>query len=188
MADFNAILRQFGLGQVRATFVARADALEPGAAAFPAQEVEEGAALGGFAGRTSWLGTPVFSEVELDGFLLSTVVITVEQEKRIVTTAVNGRPGTIKEYFADGDYRVTLQGAIIAEGSKQYPAEQVRDLHDILRKAVALPAVSDFLRLFDIYKLVVQRYQFPQNEGFTNVQFYQIDCLSDTDESLVIDA
>ena len=81
-----------------------------------------------------------------------------------------------------------MRGALVAEGSKNYPLEQVRDLHEILRKPEALTVVSDFLRLFDIYQVVARRYQFPQNEGFTNVQFYQIDCLSDTDESLVIDA
>lgn len=140
--------------------------------------------------RKSWLGTPVFCDVQFlregeDPIRLETVLVDVSQRKNIVTTAVQGRNGTVKEYISDGDYDVRIRGLVVTNGSSAYPYSQVRDLHDLLARSEALDVVADYLRLFNVYKLVVTGYSFPQKEGFQNVQAFEINCISDTPEELI---
>ena len=141
--------------------------------------------------RKSYLGTPVFSDLnfpgpeEGDDVILETVLIDVSQRKNIVTTPVAGRNGTVKEYISDGDYEVRIRGVLVTPGTSAYPYDQVRALHDRLRQPEALDIICDYLRFFDIYKLVVTEFNFPQNEGFQNVQAYEITCISDLPEELI---
>lgn len=81
--------------------------------------------------KRSFLGTPVFSNLELlpgkytpfgetnpinfEGIRIDTVLFTVTQQKNIVQTPIVGRQGTIKEYIADGDFSITCEGIIIGE-------------------------------------------------------------------------
>lgn len=81
--------------------------------------------------KTSFLGTPVFSNLELlpgkftpygettainyEGLRIDTVLFTVTQQKNIIQTPIVGRQGTIKEYIADGDFVITCEGIIIGE-------------------------------------------------------------------------
>ncbi len=74
----------------------------------------------------SLLGTNVYSNLifdagsyEKDGkttnfnsIQLDTVLINISQSKNIVTTALQGRNGTVKEYISDGDYVIQVSGMI----------------------------------------------------------------------------
>ncbi len=147
---------------------------------------------GGEASRTSYLGTPVFAEAELQfgnkSALLTTVLMTVSQQRNIVTTVIQGRNGSIKEFINEGDYQISLKGAIVGIDAYSYPTVEMRDLLELLQVQSALDVVSDFLRLFDVNNLVVTDYNFPQQEGYQNVQLFEINCISDTDELLIEDA
>jgi Domain of unknown function (DUF6046) len=133
--------------------------------------------------RTSYLGTPVFCDIAFnrdkgrDPFKITTCLIDVMQTKNIVTTAVQGRNGTIKEYVADGDYEISIKGALV--GNKGYPRADVRDLHELLKQSTLLEVVSDYLMLFDIKEIVVTNYAFRQQEGYQNVQLFEITAISD---------
>jgi hypothetical protein len=146
--------------------------------------------IAGEEARRSYLGTPVFSDISIprDGrpdLLLETVLIEVSMRKYIVTTPVQGRPGTVKEYISDGDYEVRIRGVLVEPGSSQYPAQQVRDLHEVLRRSEAISVVADYLRFFDIYDLVVTSYAFGQPEGYQNTQPFELTCISDNPEELI---
>ena len=86
----------------------------------------------------SSLGTPVFSDMLLrenqddEGIYIDTLIITINQSKNIVKTPIEGRNGTIKEFISDGDYQITITGALVgADG--QYPINQVNELLRICR-------------------------------------------------------
>lgn len=142
------------------------------------------------ASAKSWLGTPVFADVRLprDGkvdLVLTTVLVDVSMTKNVIKTAVQGRNGTIKEYISDGDYEVRLRGAVVRDGEHNYPYDEMRDFHALLSRSEALPVVADYLRLFNIYSLVVTGFKFGQTEGMQNVQTFEIDCVSDTPDDLI---
>jgi hypothetical protein len=105
--------------------------------------------------------------------------------KNIVTTALQGRNGTIKEYVNDDDYQITLEAAVDSylgneqsESRFDYPEDKVLELVKILRMPVDLIVTSDFLKLFDINSVVVKDFSLTQ-ETHTNRQSISIQLLSD---------
>lgn len=196
MSVFQIILSNFGLPGVKPV-VYRAgfgQPLPPGEGAdYPEQPsltVEHMTGEGSDGNLKSWLGTPVFADVRFprDGktdIILQTVLVDVAQRKNIVTTAVQGRNGTVKEYVSDGDYEVRIRGAIVEAGGDGFPSSAVRDLHEILLKSNALQVVSQYLQIFNIYNLVVTGYSFPQSEGIQNTQLFEIDAISDLPDELI---
>ena len=118
-------------------------------------------------------------------FTFHECLFTINLPKNIVTTAMQGRDGTIKEYVANDDYQITLEAGIDSYlGNEQtdkrfeYPAEQLQELIQILQLPSELAVESDFLNLFKIYSVVVTQFNLTQ-ETHTNRQSIQIQLLSD---------
>lgn len=117
-------------------------------------------------------------------FVLQECIVSVSQEKNIVSTALQGRSGTIKEYISDGDYQISVMAAVsdsfLSEGDPQtqYPSHQIRELIELLQKPESLEVQSDFLQLFDIFSVVVTGYSLEQ-ETHSNRQSIRIQMLSD---------
>ncbi len=146
------------------------------------------------AQRMSYLGTPVFSDLILmeneqdqSPLQIDTVLFDVAMRRNIVTTAIQGRDGTVKEYISDGDYDVTIRGMLIEQSASAYPADQVRELLRLVQVPNAIIAVSPFLQLFRIFELVVVDYRLVQREGFQNTQLFELNCLSDAPIELIED-
>lgn len=116
---------------------------------------------------------------------LGTVLIDVQQSKNIVNTAINGLNGTVKEYISDGDYEVSLRGALVNEKGYDYPLDYFKQLNDVLKAPVSLQVTSEYLSLFPIHNLVVKGYTLPQTEGSSNTQLFEINALSDNPVELI---
>lgn len=220
MAEFiiaKGVLRQVA----KANFnIAKAIGIHSGRIfAFRAQrsEVEEPDA-------TSYLGTPMFDPIrikggsyfELDdidkenpvpypdaegadgnGLIMPAVLIEVTQTKNIITTAIQGRNGTVKEFISDGDFSVTLTGVIVGrnEGGEVkdignvYPSDDVNKLITICKVPDSIEIISDFLGLFSDPKIenprfVITDYNIPQREASRDMQPFQISLLSDSSINL----
>ncbi|MEG3973465.1 DUF6046 domain-containing protein, partial [Microcoleus sp. herbarium8] len=112
-------------------------------------------------------------------------IVTINQEKNIVTTPMQGRDGTIKEYISDGDYAITIDAAVNSyneadfENSKAYPKEKLDELIRFFKVKDGLEIQSDFLTLFGIHSAVIKTYGMVQ-ETHSNRQSFQIQMLSDT--------
>ena len=141
----------------------------------------------------SQLGTPVFDsfrvlpgayldndgiEISYEGFEAQTALFEVSMTKNIVTTAINGRNGTVKEYVSDGDYVINIKGAIVDKDGL-YPELEMQKLADICRVPEQINIVSGFLNNFFITHAVITDYNFPQSEGMRNVQLFSINMISD---------
>ncbi|MFK7061524.1 DUF6046 domain-containing protein [Flavobacterium oreochromis] len=113
-------------------------------------------------------------------------IMTINQERNIVTTPLQGRDGTIKEYISDGDYSITLEAGINnykedgenVSASYDYPKSKVEDLCRMLEVKDALQIQSDFLDIFNIKSVVVKNYNLIQ-ETHSNRQGISISLLSD---------
>jgi len=139
------------------------------------------------------LGTPIMSNlifeagsysdrgqiVNFEGLRMDMVLMTVNQQKNIIKTQVQGRRGSVKEYISDGDFIINVKAAIVNPNSEKYPADDVRKLRDILRAPVALRFTSEYIDRFGSFDLVVDSYDFPQSQGFRNVQAVNINLISD---------
>ncbi|MCH4831579.1 hypothetical protein E5F92_002290 [Flavobacterium columnare] len=140
------------------------------------------------------LGVPTLTTLALKGKVngktvkveLIECIITVTQDRNIVTTPLQGMDGTVKEYISDGDYQISVDAAISGynedskdfEKSKAYPLEQMKPLMDLLKLKSSIIVQSDFLTLFDITDAVVKTYGMVQ-ETHSNRQSFNIQLLSD---------
>lgn len=131
-------------------------------------------------------------EGERYSLLFQEVVISVTQERNIVTTSLQGRDGTIKEYISNGDYGITLDIALTDyEGEpdeqtdeqfllpkQDYPISHVETLRKLLTTPQTVEVESDFLYAFGIRSAVVTSFSL-QQETHSNRQSVQIQMLSD---------
>ena len=109
-------------------------------------------------------------------------VAAVSRERRIVSTALAGRDGTVKEYINEGDWSVSLVvGVQATEGGRitdEYPTEALRELRKILEVKDRIEVASEFLKIFDITHIVVKSYSATQTTE-QNYQAVSISAVSD---------
>ena len=146
-------------------------------------------------GSTGLLGLPVFMQVNLhaatnpvtleqaNGLSLLDPIVTVGQAMNVVKTAITGRRGTVKEYIGQDDYAVTIRAILatdpLAADRFAYPLPEVKRLRALVELGVALPCSGFLLDTYDIKSLVVVNVRYESLPGFTNLQAYEIECLSD---------
>jgi len=145
----------------------------------------------------SKLGTPVMSDLDIDPkkesglprIQIPTVLFTINQKKNIISTSVQGRNGTVKEYISDGDFNINVKGVLVGDNGK-YPklgfastslggVSSVDYLISLFQINKALEVNSWFLKQFNIYSIVITDYNFPQNEGEYSVQPFEFNAISD---------
>ena len=156
----------------------------------------------------SILGTPVYDNIVFQGgkyktlegdeityaggpnsenFRIDNVLMTLSQSKNIVTTALQGRDGTIKEFMSNGDYVINIAGSLIGRNENgdisdignQYPEDDVEELINILTVPQEIVIFSSIFRRLGIKYVVVTDFSFTQRAGFRNIQDFTIDLLSD---------
>jgi hypothetical protein len=139
---------------------------------------------------TGLLGLPVFARVEFLAaagwrqLVLDDPIVEVSRDKLIVTTDIQGRNGSVKEYISNGDYAVTIKGVLASNPkdgrfARRYPAREVAALQSLLDVPAALPVTGRLFRLLGIKNLVIKGHSWPALPGFTNLQAYELRCLSD---------
>lgn len=142
----------------------------------------------------SQLGTNVYSNLvfnsgsyirdgkttAFNGIQLDTVIINVAQTKNIISTATQGRNGTVKEYISDGDYVIQVSGVLTSLVPNQYPAESVRLLTELFKVPEALEFTSEFLDRLGSFNGVITNYTIAQSEGSRNIQPFSFTMLSDS--------
>jgi len=117
-------------------------------------------------------------EKEFKPLTIDLAIITISQSKNIVSTAIQGRNGTVKEFISDGDYQISING-LIWINDNIYPEEEVQKFVNIMKVPQAIKIYSNFINLFGISELVITSYDVPQLEGMRNQQPFTITAISD---------
>lgn len=112
--------------------------------------------------------------------ILPIALLTVNQERNIVRTNVQGRNGSVKEFVSDGDYSVTIEGVLVNELPNKSPIEDLKKLHSFCKADTSLDVISNILDAFGILSLVINDYRVEQREGMRNVIDFTLYCYSDT--------
>lgn len=114
------------------------------------------------------------------GLFIEGVIIDVSQARNIVMTNIAGLDGTVKEYINNGDFSVTIKGYFASNNPNVFPEAETKALNSYLKAPVPLKITNVFLNdYFSITDLVVTSYNFSQQEGVRNIQFFEIQCVSD---------
>jgi hypothetical protein len=121
-------------------------------------------------------------DVKLDDpFVFETALITVNQTKNIVKTAISGQNGTVKEFMSEGDFVINLKGVIVGDTANQRPdINQLNSLVAYLKAPVSLPVSCNFLNEWLISSVAVESYTVGQREGARNIIDVEINMLSDS--------
>lgn len=110
------------------------------------------------------------------------------KSKNIITrkTVARGKGrGTVKEYFAQDDYEIAVSGILVGGDFTTYPFDDVQRLRAICENGGAIEVQSDFLRLFDIYNVCIEGFDFPFTKG-ENIQGYTFTAYSDDINQVLI--
>lgn len=137
----------------------------------------------------AWEGRWVLCPLRLEredgeGLTFADAVASASREHRIVSTALTGRDGTVKEYINAGDWAVSIvlglqhtENGLIAD---EWPGTELRELRKLLESKEALRVHSEFLDALNIGRLVVRSCAARQmTEG--NYQVVEISAVSDED-------
>lgn len=137
--------------------------------------------------RAYWAGRYALCTLDLrkeDGTRLTIpdAIVAVSRERRIVSTDIVGRNGTVKEYINEGDWQLNIVLGIQAVRSgvitDDYPAEELKALRKFLDEPKAIEVASEFLKIFDITRIVVKSVSLTQ-ETHANYQEVNISAVSD---------
>ena len=86
--------------------------------------------------------------------------------KNIVSTAINGLNGTIKEWIAEGDVAINVEVTLLGEGS-QYPTEKVERLTALLRKNESLQTENETLNnVYGVERIVITSWGMTLTKAF----------------------
>lgn len=105
-----------------------------------------------------------------EDLLLDSATVSFSTSKNIVTTKLQGRNGTVKEYIADGDYTINVKG-ILAYNGVRWPREDAMKLREFLEAKTSLEIAHELLNAFGIYEIVITDYNFPESPYINLIPF-----------------
>jgi hypothetical protein len=122
--------------------------------------------------ETLILKTDNANSIELD------CKIDCSNTKNIVSTAINGLNGTIKEWIAEGDVAINVEVTLLGEGN-QYPTEKVERLTALLRKNESLQIENETLNnVYGVERIVITSWGITPTKAF-NYQTISFNAVSD---------
>jgi hypothetical protein len=75
---------------------------------------------------------------------------------------------------------VNINAILSTDNANDYPVDDMKALLKVVNSKKPLAVVSDYLRLFNVFNLVVMDKSFAQQEANQNTQVFSLRCLSDT--------
>lgn len=122
---------------------------------------------------------------ETQGLFLNGVIIDATVNKTIVKTEVIDLKGTVKEYMGESDLTITIRGFVASQNPDEYPDDDARLIKSYSSAPVSLKVTSDFLNnILGVSQIVIESCQMSQQQGLRNVQYFQLNCVSDIDYTI----
>jgi hypothetical protein len=119
------------------------------------------------------------------GLFLNGVIIDATVNKTIVKTEVIDLKGTVKEYLGESDLTITIRGFVATQNPDEYPDDDARLIKSYSSAPVPLKVTSDFLNnILGVSQIVIESCQMSQQQGLRNVQYFQLNCVSDIDYTI----
>jgi hypothetical protein len=142
----------------------------------------------------SIFGLPVFMPLQIEtvrwkegnerkattGIYVPCCVVELAAEKIVEKTIIQNQKikGTVKEYFAQGDYQVTIKG-ILSSDDNSYPMQLVKTLKEIFDAPAAIELVHELMNELGIYNVVLEGIRWLPTNGYVNLQPFEIRGVSD---------
>lgn len=121
-----------------------------------------------------------------EDMLLDAAIVQISLPRNIVTTAIQGRNGTVKEYISNGDYQLNVSG-VLARRGMGYPKDLVAQMRGFMETDTTIPVTSELLNLLGVYEIVVTDWNLPVNPHI-NCAAYTFTAISDQPIELKIES
>lgn len=119
---------------------------------------------------------------QVSGVLIKGAIVDVNGSNNLVRTQIAGLDGDVIEYINKGNYTVTIRGFFDEFLPDLAPFQRTNLLNYYCTAPVSLSIVNDFLNsIFKINKIAVDTYDIFQQQGIRNIQYFQINAISDND-------
>lgn len=105
-------------------------------------------------------------------------IVNIDSSKNLVITPVQGRDYSRKELVSNGDINISVSGYITSQYPDVYPADEVKKLRQILRYKGVVKVNNIILGGWDIDKIIIKDFNFPQEEGGKAVQRYSFNAVA----------
>lgn len=106
-----------------------------------------------------------------------TAIITINSQKNLIVTKVNGRDYSRKELVSNGDVNISISGTISSNLPEVYPTSEIQKFIQIMQYKGPVRVNSQYLSQFGIDRIVIQDFNAPQKRGYKNIQEYTINAI-----------
>jgi hypothetical protein len=120
----------------------------------------------------------------------------ISLSKNIITTALQGFNGTVKEYVSDGDLNISIDGRLSGiyddisdsfRSTTYYPIEYVQKMVAALRVPASIPIANQIVSgVFGVNFVTVTNAEFQRDTAGLNYQKFSIDLISDRPIEIVL--
>ena len=111
--------------------------------------------------------------------IINDCLVKVSQNKRLVTTDIQGKDNQVIEYIGMSNYVVQVTGRLTGD-YKVFPRDEATNLRRLLSLPQPLEIISWWLNgIFKINNLVITDFEFPQTEGEYSTQYFTFNAVSD---------
>ncbi|MCT4614554.1 MAG: DUF6046 domain-containing protein [Marinifilaceae bacterium] len=142
--------------------------------------------------RPDFLGNYYFMPVTFvrnnKKYEIDLALVSITAKKKIVSTPLVGRMGSIKELINIADYSIDIQGAIIGE-NQQWPEDKIQEFYELFSFNESLEIICALTSVFlgDNDRVIIKDISLPATQGVEHVQKINIKCESDRKYELIIE-
>ncbi|MEG1762824.1 MAG: DUF6046 domain-containing protein [Bacteroidales bacterium] len=147
----------------------------------------KGAILARVDKNGSYYFMPVTFMHQGKSYEIDCALISITGKKNIITTALVGQKGSVRELINIEDYKINIVGAVIGEDG-QWPEEKLDDLNELftINEAIELKCALTDIFFQDSDKVVITDLNFPAATQIEHVQIVEIQCETDKPFELIL--
>lgn len=107
----------------------------------------------------------------------TTAIITVNSDKNMVISRVQGRDYSRKELVSNGDIKFSVSGQITSGRPDVYPADEVKKFIKIMKYKGIVKINNQILDQFGVEHIVITDFNLSAKEGHKSVQYYTFNAI-----------
>lgn len=107
----------------------------------------------------------------------TTALITINSDKNLIATRVQGRDYSRKELVSNGDIKFSVSGQISSGKPDIYPAEEIQKFIKVMQYKGIVRVNNQILDQFGISHIVIENFSITPKEGYKALQSYSFSAI-----------
>lgn len=107
----------------------------------------------------------------------TTALVTVNSDKNLIATRVQGRDYSRKELVSNGDIKFSVSGQITSGRPDLYPSEEIQKFIKVMQYKGIIRVNNQILDQFGISHIVIENFSITPKEGYKSLQNYSFSAI-----------